>query len=246
MSIVGVVDSLWRYPVKSMRGEQLREVFVGFGGLRGDRRFAFRSSANPDEFPYFTGRDERQMLRYRPQFRDQSDDRAGEALLDVETPEGERFAIDDPKLIERLRASVSDKHQVTLMRSDRALADAFPVSIISLQTARTLGDETGVECDARRFRANIYVDLTAQSGGFAEDRLVGQSVRIGADVVIRIIKRDTRCMMITIDPDTAARTPAILKTVAQAHSGMAGVYGDVIREGIVRAGDTVQLVPPGE
>ena len=185
------------------------------------------------------------MLRYRPQFRDTSDDNAGQALVDVETPEGEQFAIDDPKLIERLRAGVSDNHQVTLMRSDRALADAFPVSIISLQTARTLGDEAGVECDPRRFRANIYVDLASQSG-FGEDELVGRSVRIGTDVVVRVIKRDTRCMMITIDPDTAARTPAILKTVAQAHSGAAGVYGDVVREGIVRAGDTVELVPPGE
>ena len=35
MSIVGMVDSLWRYPVKSMRGEELEEAFVGFsGGLR--------------------------------------------------------------------------------------------------------------------------------------------------------------------------------------------------------------------
>ena len=242
MSIVGVVDSLWRYPVKSMRGEQLREVFVGFGGLRGDRRFAFRSSANREDFPYFTGRDERQMLRYSPRFRHTGNDITGEALVDVQTPEGERFAIDDPKLIERLRAGVSDKHQVTLMRSERALADAFPVSIISLQTARLLGHETGVECDPRRFRANIYLDLASESG-FGEDQLVGQCVRIGTDVIVRIIKRDTRCMMITLDPDTAARTPAILKTVAHAHSGAAGVYGEVVREGTIRAGDTVELVP---
>ncbi len=45
MSVAGKVDSLWRYPVKSMRGEELEEAFVGFSGVYGDRLFAFRSTA---------------------------------------------------------------------------------------------------------------------------------------------------------------------------------------------------------
>ena len=69
MSIVGTVDSLWRYPVKSMRGEELEESFVGFPGVYGDRCFAFRSSARPKGFPYLTGREQEQLLRYRPRFR---------------------------------------------------------------------------------------------------------------------------------------------------------------------------------
>jgi hypothetical protein len=241
MSRVGVVHSLWRYPVKSMRGEELEEAFVGFGGIRGDRRFAFRSSANGEEFPYFTGREQRQMLRYRPRFRQPGDDIAGAALVNVETPDGERFAVDDPQLIERLRRDVGPQHHVTLMHSDRALADAFPVSIISVQTAQALGEETAMQCDPRRFRANIYVDLGADAG-FAENDFVGQSLRIGAEVVVKVIKRDTRCMMITLDPDTAEKTPALLKRVAQAHSGTAGVYGDVVREGMIRKGDTLELL----
>jgi uncharacterized protein YcbX len=47
VSIVGTVDSLWRYPVKSMRGEELEEAFVGFAGVYGDRYFAFKGSARP-------------------------------------------------------------------------------------------------------------------------------------------------------------------------------------------------------
>jgi hypothetical protein len=49
-------------------------------------------------------------------------------------------------------------------------------------------------------------------------------------------------MMITLDPETAERTPALLKTVAQAHGGMAGVYGEVLHEGLVRAGDAVEVL----
>src|SRR5919201_4290652 len=69
MSIVGKVDSLWRYPVKSMRGEELDEAFAGFSGIYGDRLFAFRSSATSKRFPYFTAREQRRLLQYRPRFR---------------------------------------------------------------------------------------------------------------------------------------------------------------------------------
>ena len=67
---IGKVDSLWRYPVKSMRGEQLDELFVGFAGVYGDRIFAIRSSASPAVFPYLTGREQAEMLRCQPRFLD--------------------------------------------------------------------------------------------------------------------------------------------------------------------------------
>lgn len=239
MTTIGTVESLWRYPVKSMRGEELDETFAGFGGLSGDRLFAFRSSASRESFPYFTARDEREMLRYRPQLR--RDGATSELKVEVVSPSGETFAIDDPALLELLRAGVEEKHQLSLMRSDRALADAYPLSLISVQTARKLGEETGASWDKRRFRANIYLDLPP-SDGFAEDRLVGRSLRIGTDVVVAIAKRDTRCMMITLDPDTAAKSPALLKQVAQAHEGMAGVYATVETEGTIRRGDAVSAV----
>src|SRR5256714_2564333 len=70
MSLVGKVDSLWRYPVKSMRGEELDEMFAGYAGVYGDRLFAFESSASPKGFPFFTARDQRQMIRYLARFRD--------------------------------------------------------------------------------------------------------------------------------------------------------------------------------
>ena len=69
MSTIGKVDSLWRYPVKSMRGEQMKEAFVGFAGVYGDRQFAIRSAASPKGFPYLTAREQRALLQYRPQFR---------------------------------------------------------------------------------------------------------------------------------------------------------------------------------
>jgi len=252
MSIVGKVDSLWRYPVKSMRGEELDEAFAGFSGVYGDRLFAFKSSASPKGFPYLTAREQQRLLQYRPHFRDP--DKAArpinlaeaesmganpvsadpsELMVDVETPDGRTLAIDDPAL--------TDVVQLTLMRSERALTDCRPVSIFSLQSARQLAEETGTSLDKRRFRANVYVDLTSAQG-FGENEFVGRSLRIGPKVVVTILERDPRCVMITLDPDTGEKTPAILKKVAQAHEGMAGVYGAVMVEGMLHKGDSVELL----
>src|SRR5258707_4535626 len=68
MSIVGKVESLWRYPIKSMRGEELNEAFAGYPGVYGDRVFAFKSSASPAGFPYFTATEQRRPLQYPPRF----------------------------------------------------------------------------------------------------------------------------------------------------------------------------------
>jgi uncharacterized protein YcbX len=166
---------------------------------------------------------------------------ATELMIDVETPDGKTFPIDDRALIDNLRANIDKKHELTLLRSDKAITDCRPLSIFAVQTAKKLGEETGVHVDKRRFRANIYLDLTS-SEGFAEDEFVGHSLRIGSKVVVAVLQRDGRCMMITLDPDTAEKTPAILRAVAQAHEGMAGVYGAVLVEGMIRKGDPVELL----
>ena len=140
-----------------------------------------------------------------------------------------------------LRADVDQKHQVTLMQPQRAMTDCRPVSVFSLQSAQQLAEETGTRIDKRRFRANVYLDLTS-ANGFAENELVGRSVKIGPKVVISILERDARCVIITLDPDTGEQAPAILKKVAQAHDGMAGVYGAVLVEGMLHKGDPVELL----
>jgi uncharacterized protein YcbX len=260
VSILGSVESLWRYPVKSMRGEELDELFVGYAGVYGDRVFAFESSANQRGFPWFTGRDKREMIRYRARFR-QPDKAArpinlnlaekssanpihadlSELMVDVDLPDGRKLAIDDPALIDVLRAGSVNNPQLTLLRSARALTDARPLSIFSVQSASKLADETGVAVDKRRFRANVYLDLKSGEA-FAENEFVGKSLRIGSQVVVQVLQRDSRCMMITLDPDTAKKSPALLKAVAQAHEGMAGVYAAVLIEGIIRKGDSVEIL----
>lgn len=262
MTIVGHVESLWRYPVKSMRGEQLTEAFAGFAGIFGDRIHAFHDTAAIKGFPWLTARDREDMVLYEPRFR--HPDRArvppnlaeaevlGPGLtpiypapedlaVDVRTPSGEVLAIDDPALIAALRRPGTAEDALRPMRSERALTDCRPVSFLSTATVRQIGDESGIAPDPRRFRMNILADLTG-AAGFAEDAFAGRTLRIGAKVEIAIVGTDPRCKMITIDPDTAAASPEVLRAVARNHGGMAGVYGAVLTEGIVRAGDEIVLL----
>jgi uncharacterized protein YcbX len=136
---------------------------------------------------------------------------------------------------------LGDGHVLTLLRSERALTDCRPLSLFSIQTARQLGEQIGMALDKRRFRANIYLDL-GSAAGFAEDSFVGRTARIGSKVVISILERDPRCKMITLDPDTAEPSGAVLRTVSRAHDGMAGVYGAVLVEGMVHRGDEIELL----
>jgi uncharacterized protein YcbX len=260
MSVIGQVESVWRYPVKSMRGEEMDEIFVGYAGVYGDRLFAFVSDARPKGFPYFTGREQRQMIRYRARFRDAgtaarpSNQREAEEngawplpasvmelAVEVETPDGKFLEIDDPSLIDSLRAGTEHSNGMTLRRSDRAMTDCAPLSVFSLQTVHQLALESGTPVDKRQFRANVYVDL-GDRPAFAEDEFVGRSLRLGSKVVVNIVKRDGRCMMITLDPDTAEKSPAVLKAVAQKHENKAGLYAAVLIEGTVRKGDPVELL----
>jgi len=262
MNTIGTVASLWRYPVKSMRGEELPEAFVGFAGVYGDRLFAFTSSAAPKGFPYLTAREQRKLLQCRPRFR--HPDKAArpvnlaeaeslapgvtpvyadmpELMVDVQTSTGATLPIDDPALIPLLRQEVRRAPDLTLVRSQRALTDCRPVSLFSLQSARRLGEELRTAVDQRRFRANLYLDFDTASG-FVENDFVGRSLLIGSKVVISILERDPRCVMITLDPDTGEARPEFLRQVAQVHDGTAGVYGAVLVEGMLHKGDVVQLL----
>jgi uncharacterized protein YcbX len=150
------------------------------------------------------------------------------------------FAVDDPRVIQRLCEGQRDGLRLSLIRSDRALTDCRPLSIISRQTARQLSDEVGIALDPRRFRANIYVDLDS-APGFGENDWVGRRLRIGDKAEVAVLERDPRCKMITLDPETGEANPEIMRRVANDHDGMAGVYAAVLVEGTIRPGDRVAL-----
>src|SRR5215470_14637374 len=162
-------------------------------------------------------------------------------VVDIATPSGEVLAIDDPALITRLAEGLDGTHALSLLRSHRSFTDCRPVSIFSIQTMQRIGEEVGFTLDKRRFRANIYADLTPMAG-FAENAFVGRKLQIGTRAVLALTDRDPRCKMITLDPNTAEPSPEVLRSVRDAHEGKAGLYGAVLIEGVVRPGDAIRLL----
>lgn len=207
---VGRVVGLWRYPVKSMGAEALTQVDVSWHGLAGDRRWAFvRDGVSQSGFPWLTLRDLANMGHYRPSFTEPS--RPDKSPTVVQTPSGALFDVTDPALAAQLCPG-----GVRVIRQDRGVFDTFPLSLITTQTVARLSESVGIPLDIQRFRPNILVEGDDERP-FAEDDWVGCILRIGG-LRMRVDKRDGRCVVITIDPVTTARDPAILRSCDPARS----------------------------
>lgn len=230
---VGRIIGLWRYPVKSMGPEVLSEAQVSWDGLKGDRRWAFiRNDMQRSGFPWFTLRQRHNMNQYVPSFTDPSKPDTSPTV--VKTPAGDVLDVTDP----RLSAELCEEG-VSLIRQSRGIFDTFPLSLITTQTIAQLGETVGDELDVQRFRPNILVEA-ADDKPFPEDAWVGKVLRFG-DVRMRVDKRDGRCLVITIDPGTSERNPAVLRTVAKDRQGCLGVYGTTVQPGCVKLNDAVLL-----
>jgi uncharacterized protein YcbX len=241
---VGTLATLRRYPVKGMAGEDQAAARVTFAGIVGDRVYAFVDERDQSSFPWMTARKAREWLLLRPRFLDPP--RVEEEIPAVEryaaevlTPEGEKFTAGDANFTQYLVRRFG--HSLRPRFSERSMTDAAPVSIFGLATVRALSEETGLTLDPRRFRANFYVRWECDEP-FYENQFVGRELRIGEKVTVRVVKRDARCVIVTLDPETTERSPVVLEKVAREHDGCAGVYAAVLREGIVRADDPVYLI----
>ena len=225
MTELGQIEAIFRYPVKSMRGERLDTAPLGWHGLDGDRRLALRRLTDHGDFPWLIASKLPALLLYTPH---------GEH---VRTPDGE----DLPTFGEALAADVSRRHQATveMMRLKHGMFDDASISVITTATAAHICRLAGVPDDIRRFRPNIVVRSTT-GVPFDEDAWVGRVLTFG-DTAIAVTQRDLRCSMVNYDPDDVASSPEVLKAVARANDTFAGVYATVTRIGELAVGQTVVL-----
>ena len=260
MEHLGTLETVCRYPVKSMAGEEIKEAFVGYSGMMGDRVYAFVRPDGPQGFPWHTGREQKDLLLFHPHFHEaelvalpvdveESFKMApgvnplypgdGAFAVDVVTPDGRVLPLQSAQLAHEL--GHRGEHAIELRFSERSLYDCRPISVFGNASARGLGEELGMSIDRRRFRANFYVDW-ADDHPYRENELLGSTLQVGERLRIVVLERDPRCKMITIDPETSATEPMVLRHVTRAHGGMAGVYAAVLLEGVVRKGDPISRV----
>ena len=243
MTELGRVCELVRYPVKSMAGVATESAALGWHGLDGDRRFAFRRLGDDGGFPWLTASRVPELLLYHPLVTAEG---AGEPLpTHVRTPASALLGLRDEALRDEVAGRLGGG--VELMHLKHGVFDDAAVSVLALATVAGVGLAAGLDLDRRRFRANIVLETHGREP-FLEDGWVGGTVVFGDDgprPAVRITARDLRCMMVNLDPDTAAQDPRVLKAVVGLNQNCAGVYGTVIQTGTVRVGQRVSLVADG-
>ena len=236
---IGHVESIFRYPVKSMGGERLEVAHLGWHGLEGDRRLAFRRMDDLSGFPWLSASKLPDLLLFAPHRR--GDDAQGELPTHVRTPNGEEM----PVFGEDLATEVGRRlgAPVQMMQLKHGIFDEASISVIAIDTVREITRLAGQSPDVRRFRPNVLVRLL-RSGPFLEDDWVGGVLSFGEGddaPAVTVTMRDIRCAMVNYDPDSASPAPEVLKAVVRVHQNTAGVYGAVTRVGRLAVGQPIFL-----
>jgi uncharacterized protein len=265
----GSVVSLWRYPVKSMMGEEINSSQVTERGLLGDRSYALVdlatgkvvSAKNPRKWPG--------MFRFRAVYLQPPDMHEGIPSVRITMPTGASATTDEPNLdsllSRELGANVALKskppsspeleeywpdldnlaHRETVTEEAMPPDTFFDGAVVHLLTTATLRQLQSAypqgTFEARRFRPNLIVAPHGTDEGFVENSWVGRTLVIGDQVRLKVTCATGRCVMTTLPQGDLPRDLGILKTAVSANHANVGVYATVERSGAIRAGDTMKI-----
>lgn len=236
MITIGRIRELVKYPVKSMAGIAVDSADLGWNGLEGDRRFAFRRLGDSSGFPWLSASRLPELVCYRPV--------GAGPFTHVRTPSGREVELRGAELQSDIAERLGSP--VELMELRNGIFDDGAVSVINLATIAGIGREAGVDVDRRRMRANILLD-SEDGEPFLEDGWIGGTLLFGDDEpapAVTVTARDLRCVMVNLDPDTAEKDARVMQAVVRLNRNNAGVYGTVVRTGTLRVGQTVRLRTP--
>jgi hypothetical protein len=224
-----------------MAGEQLKVANLGWHGLDGDRRLAFRRIDDRSGMPWLTASRLPDLLRFIPHRHEDN----GDLPTHIRTPDGEEM----PVFGEDLAAEVARRHgsPVQMMHLNRGIFDEASISVIASDTVREIGRLAGRDLDMRRFRPNVAVRLL-RPVPFQEDEWLAGTLSFGEEddaPEIAVTMRDVRCSMVNLDPDSASSAPEVLKAIVRVNQNRAGIYGAVTRIGQLAVGQNIFLRAAG-
>jgi uncharacterized protein YcbX len=237
---IGYVEAIFRYPVKSMAGERLEDANLGWYGLDGDRRLAFRRMDDRSGMPWLTASKLPDLLLFAP--RRHKDGAQEDLPTHIRTPDGEEM----PVFGEDFAREVGRRYgaPVQMMQLRHGIFDEACISVIASDTVREIGRLAGRSLDVRRFRPNVVVRLL-RSGPFQEDEWLGGVLSFGGEgddaPAVAVTMRDGRCGIVNLDPDSAKPAPEVMKAAVRANQNNAGIYGAVTRIGRLAVGQTILL-----
>lgn len=280
----GVIGALWRYPVKSMLGEELEVAVVGDRGVAGDRAHALIDEETGLVVSAKNPRRWEALFSCSAQYLEEPDLDGPLPPAEITLPNGDLVRTDQGDAAERVSRAlgrsvrlsseapeqptleaywpdvegVASEQRETVTRAQIALLappgtffDGAPIHVVTSATLDSLSDAyPGGAFDARRFRPNVVVNVSAQ--GFPENDWVGGRMSVGPDTEMEAVLAVPRCVMTTLAQADLARDKKILQTVAKENrvdipglgpSSCVGVYAIVTTSGTVRVGDSVETTP---
>lgn len=263
------VLSLWRYPVKSMQGEEINSTYVTERGLLGDRAFALMdaedgktvTAKNPKKWPT--------MFRFRAAFTESPSFPSAMPSVKITTPDGTTISSSEPGLNDVLSETLGRAVVFAAQPPEKPHLDEYwPEGVEGLPFSDHVTDENTLEntffdlaivhllttstldalrtaypagrFEARRFRPNIVID--AGTEGYAENEWIGKTLAFGDEVLLEVTGPCPRCVMTTLPQSDLPRDIGILKTAVKENEAHVGVYANVIKNGTIRQGDTIRVV----
>jgi uncharacterized protein YcbX len=263
-AVVGKVVSIWRYPVKSMLGEELNATNVTDRGLLGDRAFALldvetgkvASAKNPRRWPT--------LFDFRASYVETPRTEGPLPALRITLPDGETLTTEQVDAEARLTAILGRPVRLVqptgaataegywpdhdwLPQRDEVFDFPLPAgtlfdgATVHLVTTATLDRLRGLNPRSRfevpRFRPNFVIE-PAGMDGFVENDWIGKTLTLG-EVQVRIDGPCPRCVMTTLPQGSLPKDPEVLRTAVRENGGNVGVYASIIRTGRTRRGDSV-------
>jgi uncharacterized protein YcbX len=264
----GTVVGLWRYPVKSMMGEELNAAEITERGLLGDRQFALVDAATGKVAGAKNPRKWGNFFDFRAAYVEPPEANAGLPAVRLTLPNGTALTTESESVNEVLSGALGRAVELTQVRAEQESSAEeyvpdieglehrdtvtewelpagtfYDLAVVHLLTTATLDRLRELypagRFEARRFRPNIVINTAER--GFVENDWLGRTVTVGTSVRLRITRLSPRCVMTTLAQGDLPKDPGILRTAAQNNAANVGVYADVISAGAIRRGDPVVL-----
>jgi uncharacterized protein len=244
----GTIAALWRYPVKSMRGEELESAEVTERGLLGDRAYALVDVETGKVVSAKNPRKWSNLLDFTSRLVEPPRRADAMPAARITTPDGTGIGTDDPSFDGRRIEGYWPDYE--WLESRDAVFEVklppgtfFDAAVVHLLTTATLDTFRSLSPRSRfeipRFRPNVVVALAGGSEGFPENDWAGRTLRLGDEVRLAISEPCPRCVMTTVSQGDLPKDPDVLRTVVQRNAGNVGVLASVLRGGRIRRGDAV-------